>query len=646
MMSFFQELKRRNVVRMAIAYLVLAWVLLQAADFGLEVIDAPGWILQVFVLMAAIGMPLVLIFSWVFEITPEGIKRESEIDRSQSISAQTGRKMDRLIISVLAIAVVILLVDRFTGSTAEPETDLMANSSDSSSTMVESNEEAEDSVADLVNSSERSIAVLPFAVMSTGLDDEYFADGLTEEILNSLAQLPELLVTARTSAFSFKGKDLPIQEIASQLGVNNVVEGSVRRSGDRLRVTAQLIRASDGFHIWSENYDSTAEDTIAVQEDIAHKIAGAMNVVLDDEKLKAMRNAGLRDVEAFIALQKGRRLYEEAHGAEDQLVKLREANLYFEQVMQRVPDYAWAYQLHSDQYIHLLMNEATGLPLEGALSEELESAMERAEADTAAGVEKALNDDARNNAALDLAYITSNWQGMSSRIESYLGQTGCEGITWIDNIATVTGYASRLVARDEIYINCDPLSTSNWRILVRNMLWAGNAAGALEVGRQGHQRAPGSWLSLQMVLAAAAMADFETAEQIVQQHFHLEFDVAIGRMLIAAAKGDRETSDQLFADYKTQPDRSLYWDVVFGAWVGDMQTANAAAAAVDQHDFGSPSLLTLALWCACGAPWDLDYTPKFAEDIAESGLQWPPASPVKFPLKDQVAAVRVTAEGS
>src|SRR5690606_17370568 len=140
--------------------------------------------------------------------------------------------------------------------------------------------------------------------------DEYFADGLTEEILNSLAQLPELLVTARTSSFAFKGQDLPIQDIASQLNVRHIVEGSVRRSGERLRVTAQLIRASDGFHLWSENYDSTEQDTIAVQEDIAEEIAQALNVVMDADKREAMRRAGLRDVAAFIALQKANELYE------------------------------------------------------------------------------------------------------------------------------------------------------------------------------------------------------------------------------------------------------------------------------------------------------------------------------------------------
>ena len=232
----------------------------------------------------------------------------------------------------------------------------------------------------------RSIAVLPFIVMSNGLDDEYFADGLTEEILNSLAQLPELLVTARTSAFAFKGQDLPVQEIAETLGVRNIVEGSVRRSGDRLRVTAQLVRAEDGFHLWSENSDSTSEDTIAVQEDIAEKIALAMDVVLDEEKRASMRQAGLRDVEAFIAFQKGRELYGIAHGHEDQIGMLRQANRKLEAVLERVPGYPPALRLHSDLYIHLLLNQTTRQPMVGVSEQELTEALAHASADYAAAI--------------------------------------------------------------------------------------------------------------------------------------------------------------------------------------------------------------------------------------------------------------------
>jgi len=213
--SFFAELKRRNVIRVGIAYAVVAWVLAQIAEFAFENFGAPDWVLKSVVVVLLLGMPLVLIFAWAYEMTPEGIKREREVDRSQSITPQTGRKLDRMIIAVLLVALGWFAWDKFGSSTdSEPL-------------------QTAESVA-------ASVAVLPFVAMSNGPDDEYFADGLTEEILNSLAQLPELLVTARTSAFSFKGEDLPpIQEIAATLGVQHIVEGSVRRSGERLRVTPE-----------------------------------------------------------------------------------------------------------------------------------------------------------------------------------------------------------------------------------------------------------------------------------------------------------------------------------------------------------------------------------------------------------------------
>lgn len=154
--------------------------------------------------------------------------------------------------------------------------------------------------------------------MSSGPDDEYFADGLTEEILNSLTRIPELLVTARTSAFHFKGQDLPVPEIAATLGVAHIVAESVRRDGNRLRVTAQLIRAADGFHLWSETYDHDTDDAFGVQSDIAEKVAAALDIVLDDEQLERMHAFGLRNPEAFVAYQKGVELGDLAHGTDVQ----------------------------------------------------------------------------------------------------------------------------------------------------------------------------------------------------------------------------------------------------------------------------------------------------------------------------------------
>jgi len=644
-MSFFQELKRRNVVRMAIAYLVVAWVLLQGIDFVLEVIDAPGWILQVFVLTAAVGLPIVLIFSWVFEMTPEGIKRESEIDRSRSITPQTGRKIDRVIIGALALAVVVLVADRFISSPSEQGPQQGPESVVATQGEAPTSVEVEDTPESISLPKDNSIAVLPFHAMSSGEDDEYFADGLTEEILNSLAQLPELLVTARTSSFAFKGQDMPVQDIATQLNVQHVVEGSVRRSGDRLRVTAQLIRASDGFHLWSENYDSTEQDTIAVQEDIAEAIAQALDVVMDDTKREKMRRAGLRDVPAFIALQKANELYEKAHGDAAQIPSLREANRYFEQVIERVPTYTQAYRDHSDLFVHILINQATGSgQIEDATPEELASALPMAQADLQQAIKNAHDANDRYNAEFDLAFMSSDWAGMPARIERFISQEGCDWATWIDNIAVPLGYAERLQKRREEQLNCDPLASSSWQALARVLLWAGKPEAALEWTQQGMQRAPGAWLSMQHTSALLALGRFDEAEAAIDAQVLAPWWNNHNHMMVAAARVDEAAIERSLAFFEQEKghDDERYFGIMYNAWLGQAERANELAAMVDEHVFGSQALITITLWCACGAPFDLEATPKFAADLAESGMPWPPISPIRFPLKDQLPQVRVS----
>jgi len=484
-MSFFQELKRRNVVRVGIAYVLISWVLLQGADFALDLIDAPNWVIQALFLLAALGLPGVLIFAWVFEMTPEGLKREKEIDRSRSVTPQTGRKLDRVIIVFLVLAVAALLAERLLNP---PEA---APAGPGAVTAQTPAAEIPDAPASAVQATGRqSVAVLPFVAMSNGPDDGYFADGLTEEILNALAQLPELLVTARTSAFTFKNQEVPVQEIAARLGVDHIVEGSVRRSGDRLRVTAQLIRASDGFHVWSNNYDSSSADTIAVQEDIAEKIAVALDVVLDEHRRELMQRNGLRDVEAFIAFQRGRELYEQAHtGSERTSAGLKQANRYFEEVLQRVPDFSPAWRLHSDQYIHQVLDDTKGSQTAGPADAEIIGTFELARADYEKAIQFARTPEERVSLELDLAYLTGNWRGMTDRIEKLLEQDGCISSLWFEALFVPFGYAARLYPKAEELVACDPLAASSWQTLARTQIWQRDPDGVIEamhrvLGRQ------------------------------------------------------------------------------------------------------------------------------------------------------------------
>jgi TolB-like protein/Tfp pilus assembly protein PilF len=262
MASIWDELRRRNVVRVAIAYAVVSWLVLQLTDVMMPILNLPEWVDGLIFWLLAIGFILAIFFSWVYEVTPEGIKRETDVDRSASITHETGRKLNVAIVGLLALAVSIFAFDTFVGPGAPPEI------------------EAEPVAAG--HDGPIRIAVLPFVNMSDDSDQEYFSDGLSEELLNLLARIPELRVTSRTSAFSFKDQNFTIAEVGERLSVDHVLEGSVRRSGDTVRITAQLIHVVTDEHEWSETWDRKFEDIFVIQDEIAAQVVDALKLELLD----------------------------------------------------------------------------------------------------------------------------------------------------------------------------------------------------------------------------------------------------------------------------------------------------------------------------------------------------------------------------
>ena len=633
-MSLFAELKRRNVVRVGAAYAIIGWVVAQIAEFAFENFGAPDWVLKTVVVILLLGLPIALFFAWAFELTPDGVKREKDVDRTESITPQTGHKLDRTIIIVLAIALTWFAWDKFSGSNHE------VPSAQPAVVAVTDVDESIDASTDnpaleIVKTTltDKSVAVLPFVAMSSGPDDEYFADGLTEEILNSLAQLPELLVTARTSAFSFKGKDIPIPEIATALGVQHVVEGSVRRSGERLRVTAQLIRANDGFHLWSENYDSSSTDTISVQENIAEQIAAAMDIVLDERKRAAMKQAGLRDAEAFTLYQKAMKSYSDAHGEINTIVGLRQANIYLEQVIARVPTFSQAYMDHSDLFVHML-SDAAGAPNALFSDAEVDEAYQSAITDYEAAARYARSTEDRLNAELDLAFISGNWRGLSARLERAMREPGCGGGNWADTFGNVFGYSADLLERSYATLACDPLWTISWYNSARSALMAGNKLEALKLAREGSEIAPATWLSGILIRALLAHEQYDEARQELADRVHEEDAAYELEYLIAASEGNRALVESLSQQRKADNPDDFYTRLLYAAWGGDKEEANRMAAAIDQHRFGAATLVQIAQWCGCGTPWELDATPNLAAKLEESGLTWSPPTTMRLPLKD------------
>lgn len=272
-MSFFTELKRRNVIRVALAYLVASWVLLQVTDVLMQILDLPAATGKFVFLVLVLGFVPALVASWVYEMTPEGLRKDTGITPGYSKAVHTGQKLDRITLVLALVAIGVVVVDRLIPEqTVAPSTAEMEQVApvDPVSTPAEINQ------TDRIS----SLAVLPFANMSPDADNEYFADGISEEMLNALVDIEGLRVPSRTSSFAFKGQNRDIRYIASQLDVDYVLEGSVRKSGDRVRITAQLIDVKTDMHLWSETYDRKLEDIFAIQDEIASHIIEALKVTL------------------------------------------------------------------------------------------------------------------------------------------------------------------------------------------------------------------------------------------------------------------------------------------------------------------------------------------------------------------------------
>jgi len=286
-LSFFGELKRRNVFRVAAAYLTLGWIVTEVTSTVAPMLHLPEWVGPVVLWIGVIGFPFVLLFSWIYELTPEGLKKETEVDRTQSVTHHTARKLDYVIIVLLIVAIGFAAFHEFRPGARRVTVVASAQPDAAPEPKID-----------------RSVAVLPFVDMSAARDQEYFADGISEEVLNLLAKVPQLRVIARTSSFSFKGREADIAEIAHKLNVANVLEGSVRTSGDKVRITAQLIRASDSSHMWSETYDRQLTDVFAVQDEIAAAVVEQLKVTLLDAPLKTRKT----DPKAYALYLQGREL--------------------------------------------------------------------------------------------------------------------------------------------------------------------------------------------------------------------------------------------------------------------------------------------------------------------------------------------------
>jgi TolB-like protein/Flp pilus assembly protein TadD len=278
MTSFWAELKRRNVGRVAIAYAIVAWLIIEVSATTFPMLKLPEWAATLVTVLLLIGFPVAIIFAWAFELTTEGIKLEKHVVREESITHTTGRKLDFIIIALLVLGLGYFAYDKFV---LDPSRDAELVQATTEAVTERATESTKEETAD------RSIAVLPFVNMSDDPGNEYFSDGISEEILNLLAKVPELRVTSRSSAFSFKGQNVDMPTMAAKLNVAHVLEGSVRKSGNQLRITAQLIEVVTDTHLWSDTYDRELKNVFAIQDEIAAAVVDALKITLLGKRPKA-----------------------------------------------------------------------------------------------------------------------------------------------------------------------------------------------------------------------------------------------------------------------------------------------------------------------------------------------------------------------
>jgi adenylate cyclase len=453
--SFLSELKRRNVFRAAAAYVAVAWLVMQVAEISFPAFGLTERALRLLILALAIGFVPAVTLAWVFELTPEGVKRERDFDRSSQLARRTNRLLDRAIMLLLALGLTYLAADKFFLSPAREQV------------RVEQALEQGRSEALEKQLGETSIVVLPFTNLSTDPEQAFFADGMAEELLNLLARIPELRVISRTSAFSFKDKSLSVGEIADRLKVSHVLEGSVRRSDDRIRITAQLIDAKTDSHLWSETYDRTFDDVFAIQDEIAGRVVAALKLELVGAAPKSRRV----DPQAYLLYMQARQLLD-GQGELGRIDELLQRALTID------AGYADAWTGLSWVHFQCGLQEAYD-------QEEFcrQFPIEESRRRSAEYVQKALDIDPDNAIAIaylggQTAFVNSDWGGAAPLFERALSLDP----TQTDVLRPATIYA-RLIRRPDIAVRLgeyavarDPLCT----LCVYQLAKAYRDAGRLE----------------------------------------------------------------------------------------------------------------------------------------------------------------------
>ena len=603
--NFFAELKRRNVYKIAAAYAVVGWLLVQVTTQVFPIFEIPNWALRLIVLVIVIGFPIALVMAWAFELTPEGLKRTEDVDLASAAQRPRHRAWIFVVIIAGAMSLGLFFLGRFTAPNKQSGVNEVSS---------------------------KSIAVLPFVNMSSDKENEFFADGLSEEILNSLARIDGMRVVGRTSSFQFKGKAEDLRAIGQKLGVANVLEGSVRRDGERSRITAQVVRTSDGIHLWSQTYDRTLTDTLAVQLNIAEQVAGVLDVVLDDKQREEMRAAGVKSVDAFIDYQKGLKLYADAHNparSHSVIDGLRAANKEFDKAIALEPGFSQAYFAAADLYDHIILADNRSDAERRDAQRQVLHYLELAAANSHDEQQRLLT-------LVDRQLVDEDWHGLAARIDAALRAPGCSAPDWLPVFACIFGYGDLIEDLGARVSVCDPLNAVNFNTRVRAALAAGKPERALAILTAGEKANSGTPpRNAYRVQALVMLGHVDEAKIELSKLEPASENYYRARLMFGLATGESAASIHAVLQ-GVDRSKSLYkmWkmnDVVEAALMGDRATANRLAAEIDTQPGSGLILAVIAADSLCGAPFDLEATPHFKARLAESGLPWPPIQALKLP---------------
>lgn len=588
--SFFKELKRRNIYKVAASYGITGWIVIQIATTVFPAFDFPHWTIQFVIILTLIGFPISLVLAWAFEITPNGIKKTPQISEIGIIEDHAGVTFNYWVIGLLSFALLLALTYNywFVGSFLATKNKIM-------------------------NKKTASVAVLPFKDFSPHGNQEWFSDGLSEELLNSLARLSELKVTARTSSFLFKNTTLPIPKIADSLHVNHIVEGSVLRDGKEMRITAQLIRASDGTDIWSKTYDRHVDSVLEVQKDIAEQIASALNVYLNDSKRKRMFSIGTQNVDAYKDYLKGLKIFNRAHitnPVNDSLLWI--ANKWFEKATKLDPHFSAAYYHHQDVYAHYLMSY--NLNKVNTLEPKVAYRLMHSDLDMAINYSK--NKGQKLFYRFDNAFLSHRWNQLPQILKK-INQSneahfyyGIESGGWASTVASFLGYAKLIHELSKIRLRNDPLSRTD-------KIYDGIALTLLGKTDSALTRLQGSYAHSIIYLLANKP---QKAKKALSQKPNASYPVL--SRAVKVLLGTKKITDKELDDYAqgiNPANRSSLIFLYFAA--GNQKKADELAHHVDATYFGPQKLFNFLILVGI-IPFDLNITPNLKARLQEAGVDF------------------------